>query len=81
VATIEKRIGSDGDVRYRVRVRLRGEQPRTRTFERKTDAKLWAKKIEFDLGHGYYVPHHNTDRRRTLSELIDKYVAEQLPIR
>ena len=80
MATIEKRVGKNGDIRYRVRVRLRGEQPRARTFRRKTDAELWAKKVESDLGHGYYVP-TTADRRRTLGELIDKFLTEQLPIR
>ena len=51
MAAIEKR----GD-RYRVKVRIKGEEPRTRTFTRKTDALLWAKKVESDLGHGAYVP-------------------------
>jgi integrase len=75
MATIEKREGNDG-VRYRVRIR--GEQPRTRTFKRKTDAALWAKKVESDLGHGAYVP-TNAGRRRTLADLIDKYTADELP--
>ena len=34
--------------------------------------------VESDLGHGSYVP-TTADRRRTLSDLIDKYTAEQLP--
>jgi integrase len=80
MATVERRISSDGKVRYRVRVRLMGERPRTRTFKRKTDADLWASKVESDLGHGTYVP-TTADRRRTLSELIDKFVKEHLPIR
>ena len=75
MATIEKR----GD-RYRVKIRIKGEQPRTRTFKRKTDADLWAKKTESDLGHGSYVP-TTADRRRTLSDLIDKFITEQAPIR
>jgi integrase len=79
MASIDKREGPSGTT-YRVRVRLRGEQPRVRTFKRKTDAELWAKKIESDLGHGLYVP-TTADRRRTLGELIDKFIAEQLPIR
>jgi integrase len=79
MATIEKREGSRGTT-YRVRVRLNGELQRTRTFKRKTDAELWAKKVESDLGHGFYVP-TTADRRRTLGELIDKFIAEQLPIR
>ena len=79
MATVEKRKSSDGTVRYRVRVRIRGEKPRTRTFKRKTDADLWASKVESDLGHGAYVP-TTADRRRTLAELIDKFIAEHLPI-
>jgi integrase len=61
-----------------VRVRLRGEQQRTKTFRRLTDAKAWAAKVESDLGHGAYVP-TTADRRRTLAELIDKYLDEHLP--
>jgi integrase len=80
MATIEKRTAADGSVRYRVKIRLRGEKPRHRTFKRKTDADLWAKKVESDLGHGVYVP-TTADRRRTLGELIDKFIAEQLPLR
>jgi integrase len=79
MASIDKREGPTGTT-YRVRVRLRGEEPRVRTFKRKTDAELWAKKIESDLGHGLYVP-TTADRRRALGELIDKFIAEQLPIR
>jgi integrase len=80
MATIEKRENAKREIRYRVRIRLRGEKPRTRTFKRLTDAKAWAAKVETDLGHGTYVP-TTADRRRTLADLIDKYLAEQLPIK
>ena len=79
MATIEKR--GDGDsAKYRVKVRIKGEKPRTRTFKRLTDAKAWAKAVETDLGRGTFVP-TTVDRRRTVAELIDKYTAEELPIR
>lgn len=78
MATIEKRTTGTGGTSYRVKVRLRGEKPRTRTFKRKTDAKAWAAKIESDLGHGVFVP-VTADRRRTLADLIDRYVEEYLP--
>lgn len=81
MASIETRTGSDGKtVSYRVRIRLRGEKPRTRTFKRLTDAKAWAAKAESDLGHGTYVP-HTADRRRTLATLIDAYSTEYLPFK
>jgi hypothetical protein len=56
-------------------VRIRGEKPRTRAFKRKTDANRWSKKVEGDLGHGAHVP-ATADRRRTLAELIDKFIKE-----
>jgi integrase len=80
VATIEKRTLANGESRYRVKVRVRGEKPRDRTFRRRADAELWAKKVESDLGHGFYVP-TTADRRRTLGELIDKFLLEQYPTR
>ena len=79
MASIDKRDGQN-DTTYRVRVRLRGERPRVLTFKRKTDAKLWAKKVESDLGRGLYVP-TTADRRRSRGELIDKFIGEQLAIR
>lgn len=45
VATIEKRGGIKGDIRYRVRVRVQGEEKRTRTFKPRTGGELWAKKV------------------------------------
>lgn len=76
MATIEPRIAKDGTKSYRVRIRLRGEKPRTQTFKRLTDAKAWAAKAESDLGHGTYVP-MAADRRRTLADLIKKFRKEE----
>lgn len=80
MATIETREAKDGSKSYRVRVRLRGEKPRTRTFHRLTDAKAWAAKAESDLGHGLFVP-ETADRRRLLADLIDAYLTDYLPTR
>lgn len=80
MATIERRVGHDGTTSYRVKVRVHGEKPRSRTFKRKTDASAWAAKAESDLGHGVYVP-TTADRRRTLGELIDKFIREYLPVK
>lgn len=80
MATIETRTTANGDKRYRVKVRLLGQEPRTRTFKRLTDAKAWAKAAETDLSRGEHVP-TTAQRRTTLADLIDKYVSEQLPLR
>lgn len=78
MAAIERRKGKDGSTSYRVKVRLQGDKPRTRTFARLTDAKAWARDVETDLGRRTYVP-TTTDRRRTLGDLIDKYLTEYQP--
>lgn len=76
MATIETRTLGDGTTRYRVKVRIRGELPRTRTFKRLTDAKAWARDTEAAMGHGTYVP-TTSDRRRTLADLIDRFRLEE----
>lgn len=80
MATIEKRTSDAGVTSYRVKVRMRGEPARSRTFKRLTDAKAWAAKVESDLGHGIYVP-TTADRRRTLGDLIDRYRDDYLPVK
>jgi hypothetical protein len=45
MAYIQERLRSDGKVRYRVQIRLKGFPTATATFGRKTDAKKWAQKI------------------------------------
>jgi hypothetical protein len=70
MGTIEKR-GEGKNARWRVKVRIKGEAPRTRTFERLTDAKGWAKSVETDLGRGTFVP-TTADRRRALAELVEQ---------
>jgi integrase len=77
MAAIEKRTGKNGTT-YRVKIRLQGERPRTRTFTRLTDAKTWAASVETDLGRGRFVP-TTADRRRTLAQLIDAYISDHLP--
>lgn len=80
MATIVRRVANDGTTSYQVKVRIRGERPRSRTFQRKTDATAWAAKVESDMGHGVYVP-TTADRRRTLADLIDKFIGEYLPVK
>jgi len=78
VAAIERRVTAKGKIKWRAKVRLRGELPRTQTFNTKTAAEAWAKATETDIGRGVYVP-TAADSRRTLADLIDKCIAEHLP--
>ncbi len=70
MASIEKRISSDGQTSYRVKVRLQGFPPETATFERLTDAKAWASKTETDIKEGR---HFGASKRHTFNELATEY--------
>lgn len=70
MATIEKRTTSEG-TSYRAKVRLRGFPPDTATFERLTDAREWAQRIESEMRAGRYF---GQARRHTFNELADDFL-------
>lgn len=78
MATIQERVGQNGKIKYRALVRLHGFPEQSGTFDRKTDAKLWAQKMEVDLLAGRIVHVHEA-RRRTAVEMIDRYLTDVLP--
>jgi integrase len=73
MAMIEERVGKDGRVRYRVRIRLRGRPPVSETFDRRTDARIWAQKTESDLRRARQFP-QAAARHHTVSDAIDRYL-------
>lgn len=77
MATIDKRIGTNGKTTWRARVRVKG-QTRVATFNRKTDANTWAGKTEADLKLGTHVP-EAAQMRRTVAKMIERYIDEHLP--
>lgn len=76
MATIEKRLSKDGEVTYRVKVRLKGHLPESASFSRRTDAREWAQRTEADIKAGR---HFGVSKRHTLSELLDRYERVELP--
>jgi integrase len=78
MATIEERISSDGSKSFRVRVRLKGRPAISATFNRKTDAKDWARSTEVSIKEGRYFKTAEA-KRHTLGELINRYLDEVLP--
>lgn len=78
MATIEKRIGNNNEVSYRVKVRLKGHAPQSATFPRKTDAERWAAKVETDIREGRHFQTIEA-KRHTLAELINRYSTGVLP--
>lgn len=73
MANIEKRMGGDGKLSYRVKVRLQGFPPESATFERMSDAKAWAAKTEADMKAGR---HFGASKRHTFGELADEYAPQ-----
>jgi len=75
MATIETRHNEDGTVGYRAKVRLKGFPSQSATFERKTDAKEWAKQTETNMRQGRHFKTAEA-KKHTVGELIDRYLRE-----
>lgn len=80
MASITERISATGKRSFRVRTRLKGFQPQTASFGRKTDANKWASATESALREGRYFPTIES-RRHTLADLIDRYERDVLPLK
>ena len=78
MAYIQERKTDDGKTHYRVQVRLRGYPTTTATFERKTDAKLWAQQTESAMHEGRHFKTAEA-KKHTLSELVDRYIQNVIP--
>lgn len=78
MANINRRVWKNGKVTYRALVRVKGRPPQSASFDRLTDARQWASQIEADLRAGRHLENPQSTRR-TVAELIDRYVAEVLP--
>ncbi len=76
MASIEKRLSGDGSASYRVKIRIKGFAPESASFDRLTDARTWAQKTESEMKAGR---HFGVAKRHTLSELLDRYQASELP--
>lgn len=80
MAVIEERKGRNGQTVYRVKIRLKGRSPVTRTFDRKTDAHIWAQDQEVQFRRERNLGTIAT-ANKTLGEMIDRYLENELPKR
>jgi integrase len=80
MANILERINKKGEKTYQVRIRIKGRPTVVKTFNRKTDAKEWAKNTETDIKRGLYFKMQESSKH-TLAELIDRYIEFELPQR
>jgi len=75
MATIETRRNADGAIGYRAKVRLKGFPSESAAFERKTDAKEWAKQTEASMRQGRHFKTTEA-KKHTVGDLIDRYLRE-----
>ncbi len=80
MAAIEKRTAANGTVTYRVKIRLKGHAPDTKSFERLTDAKIWAASTESAIREGRYRKDAEA-QRHTFAEMIERYLRDVLPLK
>lgn len=73
MATIQTRITQGGRKRFRAIVRIKGYPSATATFDRKTDARSWSRKIETKIEEGKYFPQSKA-KSTSLENLIDRYI-------
>lgn len=78
MANIRERQNANGTITYQAQVRLKGFPPQTASFARKTDAKKWIQQTEAAIREGRHFK-TTESKKRTLAELIDRYIAEILP--
>ncbi len=72
MASIEKRINKDKSISYRVKVCIKGYPEETATFDKITDARIWATNTESSIREQRYFKSKNN--RHTLGDLIDRYI-------
>lgn len=77
---IEERIGLDGEVSYRAKVRVKGYPSQSATFSRITDAVRWRQETETDIRRGKYFQTAEA-KKHTFGELIDRYIKNILPMK
>ena len=78
MAYIQERKTDDGKTHFRVQIRLKGYPTATATFERKTDAKLWAQQTESAMREGRHFKTAEA-KKHTLGELVDRYIENVIP--
>lgn len=77
MASIQKRSSKDGEVSYRVQVRLKGHPIESASFKRLTDARAWAQNTESAIREGRHFK-NAVSKKHTMADAIDRYSKEIL---
>ena len=74
---IDRISTKDGDCHYRVRIRIKGHKPVSKTFKNLTHAKRWKRVTEGQIEKGLYVSFSKADQY-TVADAIRRYRKEIL---
>ena len=77
MAYCRKYLTSKGETRYRAEIRVRGAKPISKSFNRLTDAKVWAREEEARLQR--YGAGIGDNKSYLVSDAIERYLEEHLP--
>lgn len=80
MATFRERKNSDGSISHFVEIRIKGHPPVRQSFKTKTHAKRWAAKRESEIRERRNFGTQES-LKKTLADLIDRYIANELPLR
>jgi len=78
MAQIRERFKKSGKKSYFVRIRMKGKPEATASFDRLTDARLWAQHTEISIREGRYTTTAEA-QKHTLSDLVERYIRDVLP--
>ena len=78
MAQIRERVKKNGKKSFLVRIRMKGEPEAAASFERLTDARLWAQHTESAIREGRYTVTAEA-QKHTLGDLAERYIRDVLP--
>jgi len=78
MAQIRERTRKNGKKSFLVRVRMRGKPEAAASFDRLTDARIWAQQTETEMRDGRYIKTAEA-QKHTVSDLVERYISDVLP--
>ena len=78
MAQIRERTRKNGKKSFLVRIRMRGKPEATASFNRLTDARIWAQQTETGMRDGRYIKTAES-QKHTVSDLVERYIRDVLP--
>jgi len=78
MAQIRERTRKNGKKSFLVRIRMRGKQEAAASFDRLTDARIWAQQTETEMRDGRYIKTAEA-QKHTVSNLVERYIRDVLP--